>query len=263
MPYALSALLGLVLGALLNVLADDLPARRAPRLPVCGNCGRTHPPHYWLAVGAYLFGGRCVHCGAPIRLRHVLTELTSALIVVYLWNRFGATTQFVFTAAIVAGLLLITVIDVEHRLILRVVVYPAMIIALIAGLLDPSKGAVKTLVGGAVGFGLTYLLYLLGGLFSLAVAKMRGRELHEIAFGGGDVNLAGFIGLAVGWSGILFALFIAVIAGGLGGAIYLLVMILRRKASLFMAIPYGPFLALGGLVMLLWGKELATWYLGR
>ena len=260
MPYVIAALAGLLLGALLNVLADDLPRRHTPERPACANCRRIHPPHYWLAVIAYMFGGRCATCGSPIPIRRVLAELTSALALAYLWGRFGATRQFVFNVLIVELLLLITVIDLEHRLILRVVIYPAALVALAAGLVDAARGVERTLIGGAVGFGVTYLFYVFGWLFAKAVGKLRGQPLSEVAFGWGDVNLGGFIGLAVGWPGVTFALLIGVFAGGLGGAFYLAVMRLRGKASAFMAMPYGPFLALGGLVMLLWADEFVAWY---
>ena len=259
MIFALTIPLGLLIGALLNVLADDLPARRAPSLPACQHCGQLHPPHYWLATLAYFFGGKCVHCGAPLRLRHVALELASVIALTYLGLRFGPTEQFIYKAVIVEILLLVTVIDLEHRLILRVVIYPAWVVALIVGLLDPARGLSKTLVGGAVGFGVTFVIYLVAGPLMHLLARLRGQTLDEVPFGWGDVNLSAFVGLAVGWTGIVPALFLAILSGGVGGLIFLLVMAVRRKATLFMVMPYGPYLALGGLVILVWGKDLAAW----
>jgi leader peptidase (prepilin peptidase)/N-methyltransferase len=261
--YLLTAFLGLLAGGLLNVLADDLPQRRPPGLPACHHCGQVHPPHYWLAVVGYLFGGRCPRCGSPVRLRNVLVEVIAALALVYLWSRFGATPfYFAFTAIMVAILLLVTVIDVEHRLILRVVMGPAVLLALLGGVLDPGKGWERALLGGGVGFGVTYLFYVLGGLFARAASRVRGTELTEVAFGWGDVMLGTFIGVALGWPSILFALLIAVFAGGLAGAVYLVVLRLLGRGSAFVAIPYGPFLALGCLVMLVWADEFVRWYFG-
>ncbi len=260
--YFLLAVIGLFAGALVNVLADDLPHRRRPGLPACPHCGQIYLPHHWLAVVAYLpfWGGRCRRCGSPIPLRRVVVEIASALALVYLRLHFGLTWHFAVVAVFVEVLLLVTVIDVEHRLILRVVIYPAATFALVAGVLNPERGPIPTLIGGAVGFGLTYLFYVFGRVFTRAVGRLRGRELNEVAFGWGDVNFGLFIGLAVGWSGVLFALLIAVFAGGLAGAIYLVVMRFRRRGALFLAMPYGPFLALGALVMLVWAREFVAWY---
>lgn len=276
MPSVILALPGLLVGALLNALADGLPERRTPSWPLrCAHCGRAHPPHYWLAVSAFFFagGGRCLRCGSPMGLRRVVVELASAVALGYLWSRFGPSAgRFLYAAAIVETLLLVTVIDIEHRLILRVVVYPAALVALAGGILDPdpAKGAARTLIGGAVGFGVTYLFYVFGRLFVKAARTFgRGQTLNEVAFGWGDVTLGAFIGLAVGWSSVLLALLIAVFAGGLGGAIYLAVLRARRVGrgtypySLFTPMPYGPYLALGGLVMLLWAKEFVEWFMLR
>ena len=261
--YLPLALFGVLLGAALNVLADNLPAGRWPARPACAHCGQPHPPHQWVALAALLFGGRCQHCGTRIGLRHSLVELAAALALVYIWARWGGSLVFVFNAVVTLWLLLITVIDAEHRLILRVVVYPAAVFALVWGLLDPDKGVSRTLVGGAVGFGITYLFYLFGRVFSRVAGRLRGEELSEVAFGWGDVNFGLFIGLAVGWPSVMFALFIAVLAGGLAGALLLVFTRLRGHNAAFLAMPYGPFLALGALTMLLWGRELAAWYLSR
>jgi leader peptidase (prepilin peptidase)/N-methyltransferase len=263
LTYPLLVLAGLTIGAGLNALADALPAGRPLGRPACAHCGQPHPPRYWVAVAALLFGGRCRQCGTRIGARHALVELAAALALAYTWARWGWSWLFAANAAAVLWLLLITVIDAEHRLILRVVVYPAAVFALAWGLLDADKGASRTLIGGAVGFGVTYLFYIFGRLFARAAGRLRGEALTEVAFGWGDVNFGLFIGLAVGWPGALFALAIAVFAGGVAGAALLLFTRLRGQNAAFMAMPYGPFLALGALTMLLWGPEFAAWYLGR
>lgn len=262
-----AAIAGLLVAVALNALADDLPpdefgVRRPPRPPRCAYCGRAHWPLLWSALAAsLLWRGQCEHCGAPRRLRALLVELASAVAYAYLAARYGPSAQFAFSAYVVAVMILVTVTDLEHRLILRAVVYPAAGLALVAGGLI--NGWAKTLAGGAAGFGIVYLVYWLGWAFGAAVTRLRGRPLAEVPFGGGDVNLAGFVGLAVGWPGVALALLIAVLSAGVGGLAYLMVMLIRRRYSPFSAIPYGPFLALGGLVILIWGKEFAAWYFGR
>jgi prepilin signal peptidase PulO-like enzyme (type II secretory pathway) len=146
-------------------------------------------------------------------------------------------------------LLLILVIDFEWRLILHVVTGTSALIWFLVTLLDPDKEFSKTLIGGVVGFGLVYLFYLSGILFARFMARLRGQELEEIAFGFGDVTLSGLIGLIVGWPGVILALFSGIMIGGIFSLGYLLIMIVRRRYTAFMPIPYSPFLVIGtGLV---------------
>jgi leader peptidase (prepilin peptidase)/N-methyltransferase len=200
-----------------------------------------------------------------------VVEVVAGLSLAYAWNWAGGPTRGVYDGAgkflagaiILLVFILITVIDVEHRLILHVVVLPAAAVIGLIGFLTPGRGPVKTLLGGLAGYGLVLGIFLLGQFFSLVVARLRGQALDEIAFGEGDVNLAGVAGLTVGWPGVLVALFVAVIASGLFSLGYVLVQTVRRRYSLFTPLPYGPFLALGALLVYFFGKPLAAWYLGR
>lgn len=270
-------LVGLGAGVLLNSLADNLPpdalgVRRMPTRPRCRTCGATHAPVYWLALASVLArGGRCEHCSAPRPLRHAVVEVVAGLSLAYAWNWAGGPTRGVYDSAgkflagaiILLVFILITVIDVEHRLILHVVVIPAAAMVGLIGFLTPGRGLVKTLLGGLAGYGLVLGIFLLGQVFALGVAWLRGRPLDEVAFGEGDVNLAGLVGLTVGWPGVLVALFVAIFASGVFSIGYILVQSVRRRYALFTPLPYGPFLALGALLLYFFGKPLAAWYLGR
>ena len=265
----LAAGLGLLAGMVVNILADDLPpnehGERGPvREPHCRVCGGAH--RHWLALAGLLFQrGRCEHCGAWRGGRPLLVEVSLALGFAYLWlwansndlGRFAA-------AAIVATIFaLITVVDIEHRLILWRVVWVSALVFLGLGLIVPDRGWQKTLLGGAVGYGIFSIMFLAGQLYALAVARLRGEPLDEIAFGGGDVNLAGLIGLAVGWSGVLFALFIGVVAAGVFSLGFILVQLAQRRYNPHTPIPYGPFLVVGALMMYLYGKEFVALWSGR
>jgi len=178
----------------------------------------------------------------------------------YLYQRFDLTLKFGLLAILLECFLLIAVIDLEHRLILYVTIIPAGVIAVLYGLFGAGYDLPKTLIGGAVGFGVVYTVYFFGWMFGRVMARIRGEELSEIPFGGGDVNLAGVIGLAVGWSGIILALFIAVMSGGVSAAIYLIVSLVRRRYNLFTPIPYGPFLILGAVILLVFADEVRARY---
>lgn len=268
---AILFLLGLGLGVVINSLADNLPpnalgVQHAPALPRCHYCGATHEPIYWLALMGFLLrGGQCEHCAAPRKLRHLIVELVTGLSLAYLWGWAGQDLgKFLAAAVVILIFILITIIDLEHRLVLHEVIWPAAVVIGLIGCLQPERGPVKTLVGGLAGYGLLFGMFLLGQLFSAVIARRRGQPLEEIALGGGDVNLALVIGLAVGWSAILFSLVIAILSAGLFSALYLAVQMIRRRYSPFTAIPYGPFLILGALVLYLYNKEFAAflqWYM--
>lgn len=264
----LAGVIGLAAGLLINILADDLPpdehGQRGPvRTPHCRACGRPYAAADWLALAHWLFRkGRCPHCGAARGWRAPVVETGTALLFAYLWLWAGGDVARFYAAALVTFIfLLITVIDLEHRLVLwRVVWLSAIVLALLGGL-SPGHGWQKTLLGGLAGYGLVFTMFLFGQMYMWIVARLRGQPLDEIAFGGGDVNLAGLIGLAVGWSGVLVALLIGVVAAGLFSIGYVLVQVVQRRYNPHTPFAYGPFLALGALVIYLHGQDLAAWWL--
>jgi prepilin signal peptidase PulO-like enzyme (type II secretory pathway) len=106
-------------------------------------------------------------------------------------------------------------------------------------------------------------IFLLAELYSRLVKRWRGQPLEEVAFGGGDVNLAGVVGLAVAWPGVVLSLLIAVVAGGAYSLAYIIVQVARGRYSPHSAMPYGPFLVLGGLLIYFVGRDLAAiWPIG-
>lgn len=201
-----------------------------------------------------------------LQFRGVAVALVSALGLVWLYDREGLTLRLVLLGALLAGLLLITVIDLEHRLVFLVTVIPTAIVALLYGGLVAERGSdanpwVVTLLGGVIQGALVFGLYMGGILYSKVVAKMRSEPLSEEAFGFGDVYISVAIGLAVGWPGITLALLITLFSGAAVGAVVLVISRLRGQYEVYM--PYGPVLVFGALVILLWGREFADWYFGR
>ncbi len=274
----LLGLLGLGLGIVLNSLADNLPPdaedrRYPPRRPRCRQCGQVYAPIYWLALAhGLLRGGRCPHCDRRRPWRPVLVELACAGVLPYLWlwasrpadGALPISLRFVAAATVGLVFIIIVIIDVEHRLILWSIVWPAAIAIGLLGIITPGHGLTKTLQGGLAGYGITLLIFLLAELLAWLLGRLRGQPLKEVAFGGGDVNLAGIIGFAVGWPGVLLALMIAVLAGGAYSFAYIVVQLIRRRYVPYSAFPYGPFLVLGAMTIYLYGKDLAAlWLAGR
>lgn len=255
----LYALLGLLVGVLINIAADQLPRwRRIWRTPFCPHCDQPRPWWAWSGTLAYLrFKPECEHCGAPISWRHPLVEIGTAVLLAFLWQRYAAGQPIILLLYTVysAILILILVIDLEHRRILNVVVYPAWVLAFVGSLLHPSPHFYRSaLLGGAFGFVFLWLIYLLGEVFVRVLGRMRGKPINETAFGFGDVRLGGLLGLIVGFPQVLTALLLGMLLGGITAIVYLFIQaVILRRYSLFTAIPYGPFLILGAGAVLFFG----------
>lgn len=214
---AIWALVGAGVGLALSRLADTLAMRRQL-------VDSTALPRraFWLAIAAaFLFG------------------LAG-------W-RFGLTPHGLMDCVYISVLLLLGVTDLEHRLIPNVIILPAILLALVAGFWADWMSWQAALLGGAIG------LLFFGVAYALANVLYPGK----IGLGMGDVTLATFIGLAVGFPSAMTAIVLGILLGGLVSAFLLL----TRRATLQTAIPYGPFLILGGLIAMFWGPAIVRWYL--
>jgi leader peptidase (prepilin peptidase)/N-methyltransferase len=251
-------IVGILAGGVVNALADDLPARRNPRLPHYPD-NTPRPVTAWLGLTAFLLGQRTSSDGAKLSLRYPITEvLTAGLMVLTLLVTQGkefSTLQVVFWLIYMAIFVLITVIDIEHKLILFVVIIPSAILAILDSLLTPSHatpGLRDALIGGAAGFVIFFILYNGGFLFTYVMGMLRGQPIKEVAFGYGDVMLSTVSGLILGWQAWIFATFITVFLGAFGALVYIFTrQFLGKKYSAFTAIPYGPYIVIGTLFMLL------------
>ncbi len=244
------AILGLFSAALVNLLADNLPRRQGIRPPHCLACGAPRAAGAWLGSLAFLrMRRRCPYCGTPRSCRDFLVEVALVSIAIWLYVRDPSASVF-WSALIIAVIFaLIVVIDIEHRLILHVVSIPSGLIILFINSLDPSRGFLKSLVGGGAGLLFVFCMFLFGGLFGRYIARVREDANDEVAFGFGDVMLGTMLGLTVGWPGIVLALIFAIFAGGIFSLFYMLFMTLRDRYSAFQPIPYGPFLIFGASVV--------------
>lgn len=260
----LYALLGLLVGGLLNLCADQLPRwRRLRRRPFCPNCQESRPPWAWLGTVAYLrFKPGCHNCGEAISWRHPIVELGTAALFAFLWHRYATSAYLIPYTVYSAIFVLVLIIDLEHKLILTIVMQPAWTLALLASFFHPEEPHYYrlALLGGAFGFGLLYVVYWAGQLFVKIVSKSRGKPIHAEAFGYGDVRLGLFIGLILGFPRVFTAIFFAVLLGGLTGILYWFVeAIIFRRYSLFTPIPYGPFLIIGAMAVMFFGPGNLMW----
>jgi len=262
-----AALLGLLAGGVINALADDLPHDRSPRLPHYPD-GTPRPRAAWLGVLAFLTGQRAAPRAPddppdapPSRLgwRHPLVEIGLALAYSAMVLGFRDEANLPIWMFYVALLLLITIIDLEHRLIPFEVIVVGCAFALVVAAVSPEGGKpfLDFVIGGAVGFLVFYLMYAGGQLF------MRVAGVEETAFGFGDVLLATLSGLMLGWRSFIFAALITVFVGALGALLYIVARALSRSEyRMFTPLPYGPYIVIGTLVMLLFREDVRAFLQG-
>jgi leader peptidase (prepilin peptidase)/N-methyltransferase len=235
-------LLGWLAGWLVNYLADVLPVTRSFSHPVCPHCQAPYP---W---GGYLLFHTCRTCGTPRKWRPLVIQAVLTVVPILLWVFPRPGFPFVLSFSLFIFLSLVFVVDLEHRLILHPVSIFGALLALGIGIY--LHGIVTTLIGGAVGFGVMLAFYFIGELYVRYMAKKRGISTDEVALGFGDVNLAGILGLLLGWPRISAGLLFAVLAGGLISLFVIVGMLIAKKYKAFTAIPYAPFLILSALYLL-------------
>jgi len=124
-------------------------------------------------------------------------------------------------------------------------------LGLVVGILR--VGWMKALIGGVAGFGIMWLLFMLGVLIIKLIDRARGRPVNDVALGFGDVNLSGVLGLMLGWPLILVSLIVSVLIAGLVSLIYIVIKLITGRYSAFMALPYGPFLVIGAVIFIYFG----------
>jgi prepilin signal peptidase PulO-like enzyme (type II secretory pathway) len=261
--------IGALLGGLVNGLADNLPAGEfeparnrleAVLLPRCDFCGEPRRGWRGLSILQVLRGGlQCGQCTAPRKKRDLIVELLMAAALSVLWMRTPGSLALQAGGAIVLTLfVLATVIDFEHRLVLMdVSLAGGGLLLVVAGLGGASRiwGA---LLGAAVAAALFLLLYALGFVF----LRLTHNDTREAALGFGDVLLAAWVGLAVGWPAVLMSLLLAILSAGAAGLGILVWKAIRRQATQGATMAYGPYLALAAVIVYFFGADIARLLLG-
>ena len=238
-------LLGLSIGSFLNVVAWRLPRGEGvvAGRSHCPVCGHTLGALDLIPLLGYFFlKGRCRYCQAGISPRYPLVELaTGGLFVLAFWQQglsIGTPGLWWFYSV----LLTVSLIDLDYRIIPDRLLLAGLPAAALLFFAPTSPGLVSLLIGGAGGF-----------LFLLAIVL-----ISRGGMGGGDVKLAGYLGLCLGWKLLTVALFFGFIFGGVVG-VYLLIF---RKKGRKDEVPFGPFLASGGTLAAVAGPWLWFWYWG-
>lgn len=242
-------LFGLCVGSFLNVCIHRIPESKSIVYPgsMCPRCGVKIQFYDNIPLLSYFFlKGRCRNCRTPISMRYPLIEILSGALAVSVLARYGLTAEAAVTFGFIAVLIVIAFIDIDHRIIPDVLSLPGIAAFFLAATLLPSVTWRDSLIGILAGGG---SLFLVAWLYHLLTRKE--------GMGGGDIKLLAMIGAMIGWKGVLFTIFVSSATGTVVG---LVVMMIKRQ-NMKLAIPFGPFLALGAVVYLFFGPQVIQWYL--
>jgi leader peptidase (prepilin peptidase)/N-methyltransferase len=240
---------GMCIGSFLNVCIYRLPESKSiadPPRSICPSC-KSHIRFYDnIPVLSYIWlKGRCRDCDAPISFRYPLVEMMSGSFAVGLLLTFGLSLESLVYFVFISSLLIITFIDLDHKIIPDIISLPGIPIGLVASFALPTitfkASALGLLIGG-------------GGLWFVAWAY--NLIAHRDGMGGGDIKLLAMIGTIIGWKGVIFTIFTSSVVGSCVG----ITMMLIKGKNMKFAIPFGPFLSIGAIAYVFFGSQFIAWY---
>jgi len=249
---------GAIVGSFLNVCIIRLPKDESVVHPPshCPTCNAAISFYDNIPLISYLvLRGRCRSCHAKISPRYFLVELLMGSLAIALYFQFSLSLAFFVSFVFVAALVVISFIDLDVRIVPDVISLPGIIAGLVFSLVarylinDPFE-LIPSPVGALLGI-------LIGGGFLLLLAWGYERFTGVEGMGGGDIKLLAMIGAFLGWPSIPLTLFFA----SLGGSVVGLTAMLIKGVGRRYALPFAPFLCLGALLYLFFGKQLMELYL--
>ena len=272
LSLAIGALFGTLFGSFLNVVIVRLPqlledtedntestagtsvaAQFSKWLLIsppshCPGCSHRLAWYENVPLLSYLaLAGKCSACRTAISLRYPMVEaLTGALALLALW-RFGFTAGAATGFGLACLLLVIAFIDAELMTIPDMLTLPAIWVGLAASAIGGPVTADRAILGAVCGYG---ILALINAVYLILT--------HRQGIGRGDWKLAAVIGAWLGLQGLIGSLIVAFLTGSLVGLAMMLFFSRDRRS----AVPFGPFLACGGIIAIFFGQGLANWYLG-
>jgi len=246
-----SLLFGLILGSFLNVCIHRIPRKESLVRPpsACPQCNERIRFYDNIPLISYvILRGKCRFCRKPIPVRYPIVELLTGSLSMSLFVKYGLTPHYFFFFFFSASLVIVTFIDLRHKIIPDVISLPGILVGLAAVSLFRLNGLSwkDSLIGMIIGGG---LLFLIG----VSYEWLRKKE----GMGMGDVKLLAMIGAWMGYMALPYIILISSLTGIIIGGGSLLL----TKRDLGQRIPFGPFLVLGTLMTLFFEIELKTlWF---
>ena len=263
----LTGVFGLLIGSFLNVVIYRLPImlhrewqeeQQASTLNLpfnllsprshCPQCQKPVP--IWANIpllGYFIVKRKCVSCNQVISARYPLVELSTAVISVFIVWHFGLNIQGISALVLSWGLITLTAIDLDQQLLPDIITLPLLWLGLLLSIFNTHTNPKNAIIGGVTGY---LFLWTVATLFKI-IRKQEG-------MGGGDFKLLAVLGAWLGWQSLPAIVLIA----SLSGLILNMGLLLSKPYAHFknLCIPFGPYLALGGWIMLLWGPDIMRLY---
>lgn len=233
---------GLFIGSFLNVCIFRIPSGVSIVSPPssCGSCGHRLNFIDMLPVVNFIWNkGRCRYCGSKYSVQYPFIELLNGVFYVLVYLKYGFNIESILYCILCSVLIVVSMIDLKHKIIPDSLNIIGLIIGIIFIILDKSLLFYK-LIGLGIGLGLF-----------LAIAVVTN------AMGGGDIKLMAVLGLIFGVKGVLFISLFSFVLGAIISIVLLILKIKSRKDE----IPFGPFISLAALIYIFFGKEIIILYL--
>ncbi len=244
--HIFSFLFGAAIGSFLNVIIFRLPKGMSIVTPnsFCPHCKKSIPWYENIPIVSYLYlGGKCSGCHKPISIRYPMVELLTGCLFLYLYVCYGIHLQFFFYIYFFCSLIIIAGIDFSYQIIPDIISVPGIIVGLIFQII--SNNFVLGLVGAVFGGGLILLIRVVGGW-----------AYKREVMGMGDIYLTAMIGAFVGFPLVIASVFIAALVGAILGVIYVISTHQSRESP----IPFGPFLGLGGIAVIVFNTQVIQFF---
>jgi len=241
-------ILGLIVGSFSNVCIYRIPRNESVIYPAshCPKCHSPIKPVDNIPLLSYiLLKGRCRNCGGKISIQYPVVEFLTGIIYVLIFLIYGLSIQTLIYIILSSALIIIAFIDLNEQIVPDVISLPGIGAGLILSFFVPYISFINSALGVVVGGGIILVIGLAGSVI-----------FKKEAMGGGDVKLAAMIGAFLGWKYTIISLFLGFFLGALAGIFLILSKIKSREDM----VPFGPFIALGSIIILLWGEKIITWY---
>lgn len=245
-------IIGIVFGSFFNVCIFRIPAKKSISNPPshCPNCDTRLKPIDLVPIFSYLLSGRkCRYCKEKISSRYATVEFLTGVIFLLVYNSYLLNIKTIYYLVLVSLLIIITFIDIDHYIIPDGLVIIGSIFAIIFNLLFSIVTIKESLFGalicGGIVFSLVYIIELI---------------VKREVMGGGDIKLFAMIGLFLGVKNSLIVALLSVYVGaiyGVGSIVYNKI----KNREYNSMIPYGPFISVASLMVILWGNEIVNWYI--
>lgn len=238
-------LIGIIIGSFLNVCIYRIPRNESIAFPSshCTACGKALKKKDLVPILSYLWlRGRCRSCGEKFSLQYPIVELLNGILYVLLYREYGLSFLFIAYALLTSALLVISFIDFYHQIIPDELIVVGIVAAVFFHVVFSYP---ISFLNGTIGF-------LVGGGIFLTIALVT-----KGAMGGGDIKLMAMLGLWLGWKNILL---VTVLSFFIGAFVSIVLMVLKLKGRKDM-IPFGPFIAIAAMLVLLYKEEILNWYI--